>query len=259
MDLETLRNKTAFISDMDGVIYHGHHLLPGAMDFVRWLQQAGKKYLFLTNAAYRTREQTAEKLRKLGIETTPEHCYNSALATADFLAAQKPGGSAYVIGGDGLRRALADVGYSESDTDPDYVVVSETDDYDYASVTRAINLVRGGAKLIGANPDLFGPGQGGIVPGTGAIIKPIELAAQVTAYFVGKPNPLMMRDAIKHLSSRREETVIIGDRMETDILAGVESEIDTVLVLSGVTRREDLPRYPYQPDLILDNVGQIVG
>ncbi len=259
MNFESLRNKKAFISDMDGVIYHGRKLLPGAMEFVRWLQENDKKYLFLTNAAYRTREQTATRLAKLGIQTTPEHCYTSALATADFLARQKPNGKAYLITGDGLREALADVGWRETDQDPDYVVVSETDEYDYKSITKAINLVRNGAKLIGANPDLYGPGAGGVVPGTGAIIKPIELAANVTAYFVGKPNPLMMRDALKHLSSRREETVIIGDRMETDILAGVESEIDTVLVLTGVTSREELPRFPYQPDMVLENVGRIVG
>jgi NagD protein len=258
MDLVTLRNKKAFISDMDGVIYHGSKLMPGAKEYVEWLNAENKAYLFLTNNAGRTQQQTAEKLQRLGLDVGAEHCYTSALATAEFMARQIPNGTAFVIGDDGIREALREVGYTEDDKTPDYVVVSETHKYDYRSVTHAINLVRRGARLIGTNPDISGPVEDGLVPGTGAIMAPIELASESTAYYVGKPNPLIMRNALKHLRCRREETAIIGDRMDTDIIAGIESEIETVLVLTGVTSRQMLPRIAYKPGYVLEYVGQIV-
>ena len=258
-EMKNLQNKKAFICDMDGVIYHGNNLLPGVLEFVEWLQREEKKFVFLTNSSARTLRELSLKLGRMGLIVGEEHFYTSARATATFLGNQTPGGSAYVIGDAGITNALYDVGYSINDTNPDYVVVSESANYDYARICHATKLVLNGAKLIGTNPDLTGPIEGGqIVPATGALLAPIELATGSKAYYVGKPNPLMMRNALKKLGCRREETAIIGDRMDTDIIAGVEAEITTVLVLSGVTQREDLPKYAYQPNYILNGVGDIV-
>jgi NagD protein len=257
--IERIRAKAAFICDMDGVLYHGNRLLPGVKEFVGWLEEQGKKYLFLTNSSERSPRELKEKLARLGIEVTPEVFYTSALATAGFLAAQRPGGSAYVIGEAGLTNALYDAGYSMNDVDPDYVVVGETRTYNFEKITHAISLVRKGARLIGTNPDLVGPVESGIVPATKALVAPIELATGVSAYFVGKPNPLMMRQGLKKIHCRREETVIVGDRMDTDIVAGVEAEIETVLVLSGVTAEEQVAAYPYRPCHVLPDVGTIAA
>jgi len=257
--LERIRAKRAFICDMDGVLYHGNRLLPGAAEFVAWLAAAGKKFLFLTNSSERTPAELQQKLARLRIRVGEEHFYTSALATASFLASQRPGGSAYVIGETGLTKALYEAGFSMNDVNPDYVVMGDTRSYNIELIERAVELVRQGARLIGANPDLTGPVERGLVPSTGALIAPIERATGRKAYFVGKPNPLMMRHALKRLDSRREETVIIGDRMDTDILSGIEAEIESVLVLSGVSRREDLGAFPYSPTLVLPGVGKIPG
>ena len=255
--LERLRAKTAFICDMDGVLFHGNRLLPGAKEFVAWLTGRGKKFLFLTNSSERSPRELQQKLARMEIKVGEEHFYTSALATASFLASQRPYGSAYVIGETGLTNALYEVGFSMNDVNPDYVVVGDTHSYNYERIERAVELVRRGARLIGTNPDLTGPGEHGIVPSTGSLIAPIERAAGRRAYFVGKPNPLMMRHALRRLPSRREETVIIGDRMDTDILSGLEAEIEPVLVLSGVTRLEDLAQFAYAPAYILEGVGEI--
>jgi NagD protein len=257
--MKDLQSKKAFICDMDGVIYHGNKLLPGVLEFVAWLRKEDKKFLFLTNSSARTLRELSEKLARMGLKVSENHFYTSARATATFLARQKPGGSAYVIGDAGIINALYDEGYSINDTNPDYVVVSESANYDYARICHATKLVLNGAKLIGTNPDLTGPIEGGqIVPATGALLAPIELATGAKAYYVGKPNPLMMRNALKKLGCQREETAIVGDRMDTDIIAGVEAEITTVLVLSGVTKREDISQFAYQPDYVLNGVGDIV-
>jgi NagD protein len=242
---------------MDGVIYHGNRLLKGAVEFVDWLSASGKGYLFLTNSSERSPLELAQKLSRLGIMVDPEHFYTSALATASFLASQHPGGSVYVIGEPGLIQALYDAGFTMNNVNPDYVVVGEGRGYSVEALERAVKLVLGGARLIGTNPDLSGPVEGGIVPACGALVAPIELAAKTKAYFVGKPNPLMMRHGLRRLNSRREDTVIVGDRMDTDIVAGIESEIETVLVLSGVTALEDIGVYPYRPKHILEGVFEI--
>ena len=255
--MESLRAHAAFICDMDGVLYHGDRLLPGAAEFVGWLQTSGKKFLFLTNSSNRSPQELRQKLQRVGIDVPVDHFYTSALATASFLASQCPGGSAYVIGEAGLFNAIYTAGLTMDDVSPDYVVVGETRGYNYEKLERAAALVRGGARLIGTNPDLTDRTEAGIVPACGALVAPIELATDVKAYFVGKPNPLMMRHALKRLGARREETVIVGDRMDTDIVAGVEAEIATVLVLSGVTSRADLPRFSYRPGLVLEGVGEI--
>jgi len=250
--------KLGFICDMDGVIYHGNTLLPGVPEFVQWLRDEDKRFLFLTNASERSRKELQQKMSRLGIDVEEEHFYTSALATAGFLATQMPGGSAYVIGEAGLINALYDAGISMNDVNPDYVVVGESPSYNLAKIEKAVNLILAGSRLIATNPDVTGPGEHGVVPGCGSLVAPIEMAARTKAYFVGKPNPLMMRQGLKRLGCKREDAVIIGDRMDTDIVAGVESEIDTVLVLSGVTSKDELLRFSYRPTVVLDGVGDIV-
>lgn len=256
--MENIRSKAGYICDMDGVIYHGNRLLPGTIEFVQWLQQEKKAFLFLTNSSERSPRELQQKLQRLGVEVGEEHFYTSALATASFLASQCPSGSVYVIGETGLTNALYDAGFSMNDINPDYVVVGETRSYSYEKIERAVRLVLNGAKLIGTNPDLTGPAEHGIVPATKAIIAPIELATRKEAYFVGKPNPLMMRQGLKILGTKTEDTCIIGDRMDTDIVAGIESGIDTVLVLTGVSSRETITRFPYRPGYIMDGIGNMV-
>ncbi len=256
--MEKLRNKKCFISDMDGVLYHGNYLLPGAKEFIDWLKRENKKFLFLTNSSERSPKELKQKLERLGVDVDEKNFYTSALATARFVAAQAPGCSAYVIGEAGLINALYEVGITMNDVNPDYVIVGESKSYNYESIQRAVNLVLNGAKLIGTNPDSTGPIEGGIMPATKALISPIEIATGKEAYFVGKPNPLMMRTAIKILGSSSEDTVIVGDRMDTDIIAGIESEIETVLVLSGVSDIDTPDHFPYRPNYILENVGKIV-
>ena len=255
--LPYLQSKKGYISDMDGVLYHGDILLPGVKEFVHWLKKEKKSFLFLTNSSERTPRELQEKMARMGIEVERSVFYTSALATASFLASQRPRGSAYVIGEAGLINALYNVGYTINSVDPDYVVVGETRTYSYEKIEKAVNLVLNGARLIGTNPDTTGPSESGIVPATKALIAPIEVATGKKAYYVGKPNPLMMRSALKKLGVRREDALIIGDRMDTDIVAGIESEIDTALVLSGITNRKMIEDFPYKPKFVLQGVGEI--
>lgn len=257
--MKDLRAKKGYICDMDGVIYHGNRVLPGVAEFIEWLDAEKKRYIFLTNSSERSPRELQQKLSRMGLRVGEEHFYTSALATAMFLSSQCPGGSAYVIGEAGLVGALYDAGFSMNDVNPDYVVVGETATYSYERILKAVQLVRGGAKLIGTNPDMTGPIEGGIAPATRALISPIELTCGKSAYFVGKPNPLMMRHALKVLGAETSDTVIIGDRMDTDIIAGIESDIDTVLVLSGVSTRETVEEFPYRPNYVLGGVGDIPG
>ena len=256
--LENIKSKEGFIIDMDGVIYHGNILLPGVTDFLQWLEESGKKYLFLTNSSERTPKELHEKLKRLGIDVGEEHFYTSALATASFLANQKPNGSAYIIGDAGLIHALYSVGYTVNNVSPDYVVVGDTHSYNFEKVELAVNLVIRGAKLIGTNSDISGPVEVGITPSTKALIAPIEIASGKKAYYVGKPNPLMMRSALKRLGVKREDAIVIGDRMDTDIRCGLESEIDTLLVLSGITKRSEIDNFPYRPRYVLNGVIDLV-
>jgi NagD protein len=255
---EKIRSKLGFIIDMDGVIYHGNKLLDGVNQFVDWLESSGKKYLFLTNSSERTPKELHEKLKRLGVNAGEDHFYTSALATASFLASQNPNGSAYVIGDAGLIHALYSVGYSINNVNPDYVVVGDTHGYNFEKIELAVNLVLKGARLIGANPDISGPVENGISPSTKALIAPIEIATGKKAYYVGKPNPLMMRIALKKLEVQREEAIVVGDRMDTDIRAGLESEIDTLLVLSGITSRHEIDNFPYRPHYVLNGVFDLI-
>ena len=255
--MEKLAEKKGFICDMDGVIYHGNRLLPGVPEFLNWLKDNNKNYLFLTNSAQYTPKELQMKLARMGLEVDESHFYTSALATANFLKSQSPGCSAYVMGEHGTQNALFEVGITYNDVDPDYVVVGEAAGYGMEMITKAIRLVNAGAKLIGTNYDLTGPTETGIVPSCRALLAPIELATGKQAYYVGKPNPLMMRTGLRMLGVHSGEAAIIGDRMDTDIVAGIESGLDTVLVLSGVTTLEDCLKFPYRPRLIIDGVGDI--
>ncbi len=257
--LDQLHAKKAFICDMDGVIYHGNKLLDNVHEFVDWLVENNKKFLFLTNSSERSPRELAQKLARMGLDVDESHFYTSALATASFLASQCPGGSVYVIGEPGLVNALYDAGLSMNDYNPDYVVFGETRSLSYEKIAHAVKLIQNGAKLIGTNTDLTCPVETGIIPACRALISPIEMTTGKNAYFIGKPNPLIMRHALKKLDCRREEAVIIGDRMDTDIVAGVESEMDTVLVLSGVSSTETVKMFPYLPSYIMRDVGEIIG
>ena len=257
--MEQLLNKKGFICDMDGVIYHGNRLLPGVKEFLDWLQKENKHFLFLTNSSQNTPRELQQKLGRMGLSVDESHFYTSALATAHFLNRQAPGCSAYAMGEHGLQNALYEVGITYNDVNPDYVVVGESSGYNLEMMTKAIRLVNGGAKLIGTNYDLTGPTETGIAPACRALLAPIELATGKQAYYVGKPNPLMMRTGLNLLGVHSEEAAMIGDRMDTDIVAGIESGLDTVLVLSGVTAREECRLFPYRPRLILDGVGEIAA
>ncbi|MBP1675227.1 MAG: family hydrolase [Bacteroidetes bacterium] len=256
--ISSIKSKSGFIIDMDGVIYHGNKLLRGVTDFLNWMEREGKRFLFLTNSSERTPKELHEKLKRLGINVSDDHFYTSALATAAFLSSQKPNGSAFVIGDAGLINALYSVGYSTNSVNPDYVVVGETHGYNFEKIEIAVNLVLKGARLIGTNSDISGPVENGITPSTKALIAPIEIATGRKAYFVGKPNPLMMRIALKRLGVKREEAIVIGDRMDTDVRCGLESEIDTLLVLSGITGLNDIDKFPYRPHFVLNGLIDLV-
>src|SRR5512137_1170849 len=252
--IDHIKSKAGFIIDMDGVIYHGNKLLPGVTDFLAWLEASGKSYLFLTNSSERTPKELHEKMKRLGISIDEEHFYTSALATAGFLSSQKPNGSAYIIGDAGLIHALYSVGYTTNNVNPDYVVVGDTSGYNFEKIETAVNLVLNGARLIGTNPDISGPVENGITPSVKALIAPIEIASGKKAYFVGKPNPLMMRIALRKLGVKREDAIVIGDRMDTDVRCGLESELDTLLVLSGITDRDAIDNFPYRPRYVLNGI-----
>lgn len=255
--MEILRSKKGFICDMDGVIYHGNKLLPGVKEFVDWLYREDKNFLFLTNSSERSPKELQIKLARMGLEVDESHFYTSALATAKFISSQAPGCSAYVIGGAGLVTALHDAGITMNDVDPDYVIIGEGNTYNYENILKAVKLVMRGAKLIGTNSDLTGPAEDGIIPACRAMISPIEMATGQKAYFIGKPNPLMMRTGLRILGVHSEDAVMIGDRMDTDIVAGIETGLDTVLVLSGVTDQNEIKKFPYRPRLVLNGVGDI--
>ncbi|MGN0241213.1 MAG: HAD-IIA family hydrolase [Candidatus Weimeria sp.] len=249
--------KQGFISDMDGVIYHGNILLPGVTEFLQWLKDEKKDFLFLTNNSGQTPKELQMRLERMGLDVSEEHFYTSALATAAFISSQAPGCSAFVIGEAGLFNALYDAGITMNDVNPDYVIVGEGQTYSLESLTKACNLVLAGAKLIGTNSDVSGPIENGISPACGSLIAPIELATGVKAYFCGKPNPLMMRTGLRILNCHSGDAVMVGDRMDTDVVSGMESGMSTALVLSGISTRETIRKFGYKPDAVLNGVGDI--
>ncbi|MBE5743331.1 MAG: HAD family hydrolase [Clostridiales bacterium] len=257
--MKAILEKKGFICDMDGVIYHGNQILDGVKEFVTWMLDNDKKFVFLTNSPERTPHELSMKLERMGLKVSPEHFYTSALATAEFLSDQMENSTAYVIGEAALSKALYDKKIYMNDVNPDYVVIGETRTYNFEKIEKAIELVNKGAKLIGANPDTVGVTEKGIMPATGSLIAPIEIATGKKAYFVGKPNPLMLRHGLRVLDCHSADIAFIGDRMDTDIIAGIESNIDTVLVLTGVTKKSDIDLFPYRPKYVLDSVGDIIN
>jgi len=249
--------KHGYLIDMDGVLYRGHELIPGADEFVRQLRRRNIPFRLLTNNSQRTRRDVVAKVARLGIEVEEENVFTSAMATARYLAKQKPAGTAYVIGEGGLLTALHQNGYAVVDHDPDYVVVGEGRTFNLELVESAVRMILDGAKLIATNLDPNCPTQDSLRPGCGAMVAMLEIATGVKAFSVGKPSPVMMRAARKELGLTTDETTIIGDTMETDILGGVQLGFHTVLVLSGGTKLEDLPKYAYRPEFVVESLAEL--
>jgi len=250
--------KQGFLIDMDGVIYRGGQMIPGADLFINRLRAEGIPFLFLTNNSQRTRRDVATRLQRMGIDAEERHVYTCSMATARFLARQRPRGTAYVIGEGGLLTALHQNGYSIVDHSPDYVVVGEGRAFTFDMLEKAVQMIMNGAMLIATNMDPNCPTQDGLRPGCGAIVAMLETATGVKAFSVGKPSPVMLRSARKELGLATAETVVIGDTMETDILGGVQMGYRTVLVLSGGTSRDDLTKFAYRPDLIVESIAELL-
>jgi NagD protein len=248
----------SWLMDMDGVLAREEHPIPGADRFLARLRQLQLPFLILTNNSIYTPRDLSARLRASGLDVPEEAIWTSALATAGFLHEQRPGGSAFVIGEAGLTTALHEAGYTMTDRDPDYVVLGETRTYGFERITQAIRLLMRGARFIATNPDPTGPSPAGPIPATGSIAALITRAAEVEPYFIGKPNPLMMRSALNALGAHSENTTMIGDRMDTDVVAGLEAGMETILVLSGVTAREEVERFPYRASRIMDSVADLV-
>jgi NagD protein len=248
----------SWLMDMDGVLVREERPIAGAAEFVSRLRERGTPFLLLTNNSIYTPRDLAARLRVSGLDVPEASIWTSALATASFLADQRPGGSAFVVGETGVTTALHAAGYTLTEHDPDYVVLGETRTYSFERITRAIRLIAGGARFIATNPDATGPSTEGPLPATGSVAALVSRATGVEPYFVGKPNPLMMRSALNAIEAHSENTAMIGDRMDTDIVAGLEAGLETVLVLTGVTARADTERYPYRPSRIVESVADLL-
>ncbi len=248
----------SWLTDMDGVLVHEGQPVPGAPEFVNRLRASGKPFLVLTNNSIYTPRDLQARLARMGFEV-PEHAiWTAALATAQFLADQRPGGSAYVIGEAGLTTAMHAVGYILTDMEPDYVVLGETRTYSFEAITRAIRLVESGARFIATNPDPTGPSADGPLPATGAVAALITQATGAKPYFIGKPNPMMFRSAMNRIEAHSENTAMIGDRMDTDVVAGIEAGLRTFLVLTGSTRSDQVDRYPFRPSRVVESIADLV-
>jgi NagD protein len=248
----------AWLSDMDGVLVHEEEPIPGAAEFVSRLVESGRPFLLLTNNSIFTPRDLKARLHRSGIDVPEDAIWTSALATAQFLDNQRPEGTAYVIGEAGLTTALHEIGYVMTERDPEYVVLGETRTYSFEAITTAIRLIERGARFIATNPDVSGPSQHGPIPATGSVAALITKATGVEPYFVGKPNPLMMRSALNRIDAHSESAVMVGDRMETDMIAGLEAGLRTVLVLSGSTRPDQVDRFPYRPTKVVDSIADVV-
>ena len=248
-----------WLTDMDGVLVHENHALPGAAEFIARLVEREKRFLVLTNNSIFTPRDLAARLARSGLTVPESAIWTSALATADFLAHQKPGGTAYVIGEAGLTTALHEVGYTLTDHDADYVVVGESRTLSFSALTTAIRLVNAGARFIATNPDVTSPSPEGPLPATGSVAAMIAKATGAQPYFVGKPNPMMFRSAMNRIEARSESTVMIGDRMDTDVVAGIEAGLETILVLTGSTKADQIARFPYRPSRVMDSIADAIA
>ncbi len=256
--MENTRPIETWLTDMDGVLVHEEEPIHGAKEFIEALKESGKKFLVLTNNSIFTPRDLRARLLASGIDVPEEAIWTSAIATADFLADQRPHGSAYVVGEAGMTNALHDIGYVMTERDPDYVVLGETRTYSFEAITKAIRLIERGARFIATNPDVSGPTPQGMVPATGSVAALIRTATGRSPYFVGKPNPLMMRSALNRLHAHSETTVMIGDRMDTDIISGLEAGIRTVLVTTGSTRPDQVETFPYRPTRVVESIADLV-
>jgi len=248
----------SWLSDMDGVLVHEGHAIPGAPEFVTALRDKDRPFLILTNNSIFTPRDLRARLATTGIDVPESSLWTSALATAQFLVDQIPGGSAYVIGEAGLTTALYESGYTLTDADPDYVVLGETRTYSFETITKAIRLIQGGSRFIATNPDATGPSKDGDLPATGAVAALITRATGKDPYFVGKPNPMMFRSALNRIDAHSEHTAMVGDRMDTDIVAGIEAGLATYLVLTGSTRAEEVGRFPFRPHHVVDSIADLI-
>ena len=251
------KTKKAYLIDMDGVLVHGKKLIPGAEKFIQTLIDQKRKFLILTNNPLYTTRDLAHRLQINGLNVPENKIYTSALATASFLNNQKPNGTAFVIGELGLTEAIHAIGYIQTSSNPDYVVLGETHQYSVDQLTVAIRLILAGAKFIATNPDANGTSENGLVPACGAMAALIEKASGISPYFIGKPNALMMRLALNHIDAHSESSFMVGDRMDTDIVAGITGGLETILVLSGVTSENELSKFPYQPKYVFESVADI--
>jgi NagD protein len=247
-----------WLTDMDGVLVHEEHAIPGAAEFIEALKASGRRFLVLTNNSIFTPRDLRARLLGSGIDVPEEAIWTSALATAKFLADQRPGGTAYALGESGLTTALHDVGYVMTERDPDYVVLGETRTYSFESITKAVRLIEGGARFIATNPDPSGPSVHGTLPATGSVAALISTATGRQPYYIGKPNALMMRSALNRLEAHSETTVMIGDRMDTDIISGLEAGLRTILVTTGSTKPEHIETFPYRPTRVVDSVADLI-
>lgn len=247
-----------WLTDMDGVLVHENHPIPGAPELIRRWVDTSRRFLVLTNNSSYTPRDLAARLRSSGLEIPEENIWTSALATAEFLKDQMPGGRAFVIGEAGLTTALHEAGFILTDQEPDYVVLGETRTYSFEAITKAIRLILEGARFIATNPDATGPSQEGPLPATGAIAALITKATNRDPYIVGKPNPMMFRSAMNQIDAHSETTAMIGDRMDTDIIAGMEAGLHTVLVLSGITTMEDIAAFPFRPNQVIKSVADLL-
>jgi NagD protein len=255
----TRRTIDSWLMDMDGVLVREENVIPGAERFIARLAELGRPFLVLTNNSIYTRRDLAARLRLSGLDVPEEAIWTSALATARFLEDQRPGGTAYVIGEAGLTTALYQSGYTLTERDPDYVVLGETRTYSFERITQAIRLIERGARFIATNPDATGPSPDGPLPATGSVAALISRATGVAPYYVGKPNPLMMRSALNALEAHSETAAMVGDRMDTDIVAGLEAGMEAILVLTGISTLEAAERFPYRPSRIVDSIADLVG
>lgn len=252
------RTIESWLTDMDGVLVHEGHAIPGAAEFIKTLRDRERPFLILTNNSIFTARDLRARLYASGIDVPESAIWTSALATAQFLSDQIPGGSAYAIGEAGLTTALYEAGYTLTESDPDYVVLGETRTYSFEAITKAVRLILGGARFICTNPDATGPSAEGPLPATGAVAAMITRATGREPYFVGKPNPMMFRSALNRIDAHSESTAMVGDRMDTDVVAGIEAGLHTFLVLTGSTSVKDVDRYPFRPSTVVDSVANLI-